>query len=162
MFKLLKRHISTFYYYYENCLLYLWSHTSNFDEIAAKQNFLTEINTNMWLNTSKETSCLRRSKSTFCYFLNGCSFSTRLLKFGNLYKILAFWQFKGPFLPENTAFAPNTSSNLKIKYWRFQNMWNIKIDFGIILWDILTSHPHNSKSSLPITGTFWYVESYDW
>ncbi len=25
-------------------------------------------------------------------------------------------------------------------------------------WDILTLHPHNSKSSLPTTGTFWYVE----
>ena len=39
-------------------------------------------------------------------------------------------------------------------------MWNLKIDFGTIFWDILTLHPHNSKSSLPTNGTFRYVESH--
>ncbi len=38
-------------------------------------------------------------------------------------------------------------------------MWNLKIDFGTIFWDILTLHPHNSKPSLSTTGTFGYVES---
>ncbi len=33
-------------------------------------------------------------------------------------------------------------------------MWNLKINFGTIFWDILTLHPHNSKSSVPTTGTF--------
>ncbi len=45
-------------------------------------------------------------------------------------------------------------------YWRFQSMWNLKIDFGAIFWDILTLHPHNSKLSLTTTGTFRYVESH--
>ncbi len=81
----------------------------------------------MWLNTSKGTSCLWRSKLTFCLFLKSCSFS---------------------------------SIFLKIKYWRFQNMWNLKIDFGTIFWDILTLHLYNSKSSLPTTGTFRYVETH--
>ena len=80
-------------------------------------------------------------------------------KFGNLYKVLVFGQFRGLFSHENTVFVPNSSSNLKIKYWRFQNKWNLKIDFGTILWDILTLHPHNSKFSLPPTGTFRYVSS---
>ncbi len=84
----------------------------------------------------------------------------RLLKFGNLYKVLVFRQFRCPFLHENTVFAPNPSSNLKIKYWKFQNMWNLKINFRTIFWDILTLIPHNSKSSLPTTGTFRYVESH--
>ncbi len=79
--------------------------------------------------------------------------------FLNLYKVLVFWQFRGQFWQENTVFAPNPSSNLKIKHWRFQSMWNLKIDFRIIFWDILTLHPHISKSSLPTTGTFRYVES---
>ena len=125
---------------------------------------------------------------TFCYFLNGCSFSSilvqkvfksdiafllyfnfievvqtdcwkvdfekKLLKFGNLYKVLVFWKFRGLFLHEHTVFAPNPSSNWKIKYWRLQNMWNLKIDFGTIFWDILTLHPSNSKSSFPDN---WYL-----
>ncbi len=55
------------------------------------------------------------------------------------------------------CFAPNPSSNLKIKYWIFQSMWNLKIDFETIFWDILTLHP---QSCLPTTGTFRYVESH--
>ncbi len=39
-------------------------------------------------------------------------------------------------------------------------MWNLKIDFGTIFWGILTLHPHNSKPSLPTTGTFRYAESH--
>ncbi len=74
-------------------------------------------------------------------------------------KVLVFWHFRGQFLHENTVFAPNPSSNFKIKYWRFQSVWNLKIDFATIFWDILTLHHHNSKSSLPTTGTFRYVES---
>ena len=35
--------------------------------------------------------------------------------YGNLYKVLLFWHFRGQFLHENTAFAPNPSSTLKIK-----------------------------------------------
>ena len=139
----------------------------------------------MCLKTSKGTSSLRRSKLSFCYFLNSCSFMLnfgaknfwnwilrswdivivlriseqigeklilrkKALKFGNLYKVLVF----------GNAFAPNPSSNIKIKNWRFQSMWNLKIDFGTVFWDILTLHPRNSKSSLPTTGTFRYVESH--
>ncbi len=78
----------------------------------------------------------------------------------NLYKIMVFWQFKCPFLHENTVFAPKPSSNLKINYWRCQKMWNLKIEFGTIFWNILTLHPHNSKSSLPTTGAFRYVETH--
>ena len=75
-----------------------------------------------------------------------------------MYKVLVFWKFRGPFLHERTVFAPNPSNNLKIKYWRFQKMWNLKIDFGTTFWDSLTLHPLNSKSCLPKTGTFRYVE----
>ncbi len=90
---------------------------------------------NMWLNTSKGTSCLWRSKLTFFYFLTGFSFSSilvqqflisdiaflrygtfikdiitnwwkilrkKLLKFGNVYKVLVFLQFRGQFLHENS------------------------------------------------------------
>ena len=74
-----------------------------------------------------------------------------------------YWYFgkcRGQFLHENTVFAPNPSYDLKIKYSRFQSMWNLKIDFVTIFWYILTLHPHNSKSSLLTTGTFWYVESH--
>ncbi len=39
----------------------------------------------------------------------------KLLKFGNLYKVLVFWHFRGQVLHENTVFAPNPSSNLKNK-----------------------------------------------
>ncbi len=39
-------------------------------------------------------------------------------------------------------------------------MWNLKINFGTVFWDILTLHPHNTKSILPTTGTFQYVESH--
>ena len=127
----------------------------------------------------------QKIKITFCYFLNGCFFSSilvqrflksditflrygnfineklilrrRLLKCGNLHKVLVFGQFRGPFLHENTIFAPNLSRNLKIKYWRLQNMWNLKIDFGTIFWDILTLYPQNSKSSLLKTSTFRYL-----
>ncbi len=81
----------------------------------------------------------------------------RLLNFGNMYKVLVFWQFRGPYLHENTVFAPNPSSTLKIKHWRFKNMWNLKIEFGTIFWDILTLHLSNTKSSILTTGTFWYV-----
>ena len=84
----------------------------------------------------------------------------RLLKFVNLYKVLVFWQFRCQYFYENTVFAPNPWSNLKIKYWIFQSMWNLKNDFGTKFWDILTLHPHISKSSLPTTGTFRYVESH--
>ena len=84
----------------------------------------------------------------------------RLLKFGNPYKVLVFWQFRGQFFHEHTVFPPNPSSNLQIKYWRLQNIWNLKINFGTIFWDILTVHPCNSKSSPLTTGTFWYVESH--
>ena len=142
----------------------------------------------MWLNTSKGISCFRRSKLTFCYFLNGCSFSSiltpkilksdiaffrygnfiedvirvveksilrkRLLKFGNLYKVLVFWEYRCPFLHEHTFFSPNPSCNLKIKYCRFQNMWNLKIDWGTIFWDILTLHLHNSKIQ---SSDNWYL-----
>ncbi len=59
-----------------------------------------------------------------------------------------------------SVFAPNPSSNLKIKYWRFQSMWNLKIDFGTLFWDFLTLHPHKSKYTLPTTGTIWYAESH--
>ena len=38
-------------------------------------------------------------------------------------------------------------------------MWNLKIDFRTVFWDILTFHTHNSKSSHLTTGTFRYVES---
>ena len=58
------------------------------------------------------------------------------------------------------CFCTKSSSKLKIKYCRFQNMWNLKIDVGTIFWYILTLRPHNSKSSLPTTGTFQYVESH--
>ncbi len=34
----------------------------------------------MWLNTSKGTSCLGRSKLTFYYFLNSCSFSSIMVQ----------------------------------------------------------------------------------
>ncbi len=37
-----------------------------------------------------------------------------LRKFGSLYKVLLFWQFRGQFLHENTVFAPNPSSNLRL------------------------------------------------
>ncbi len=151
----------------------------------------------MCLNTSKGTSCLRRSKLTFCYFIFGCSFISILvqkflksdiaflrygsfiedvitgwcmveswfwdkgsLKFRNLFKVLVFWQFRDQFWHENTVFAPNPSSNFRNKYWRFQSMWNLKIDFGTIYWGILTLHPRNSKSSLLTTGTFRYVVSH--
>ena len=44
------------------------------------------------------------------------SLRKRLLKFGDLYKVLVFWQFRGQVLHENIVFAPNPSSNLKIKF----------------------------------------------
>ena len=74
-----------------------------------------------------------------------------------VHKVLVFWQFRCQFLHKDTLFGPNPSSNLKIKYWRFQNLWNLKINFGITFWDILTLYPHNSKSSLLTTCTFRYV-----
>ena len=77
-----------------------------------------------------------------------------LLKFQNLYKVLVFLQLRSQFWHKITVFAPNHSSNLKVKYWRFQSMWNLKIDFGTIFWDILTLYPHNSKSNLPTTVSF--------
>ncbi len=65
--------------------------------------------------------------------------------FGNQRSIFTTWKH---------YYCTIYSSNLKIKYWRFWSMWNLKIDFGTIIWDILTLHPYNSKSSLPTTGTF--------
>ena len=52
-----------------------------------------------------------------------------------------YWYFGNSevlFYMNTLFFAPNTSSNLKIEYWRFQNKWNLKIDFGTVFWDILT------------------------
>ena len=43
----------------------------------------------------------------------------RLLKFGNLYEVLVFWQSEVNFYMKTLFFAQNPSSNLKIKYWRF-------------------------------------------
>ena len=40
----------------------------------------------------------------------------RVFNFGNLYKVLVFCQFRGPFLHEHNVFAQNPSSNVKIKY----------------------------------------------
>ena len=52
-----------------------------------------------------------------------------------------------------------SSSNLESKYWRFQNMWDLKIDLGIIFWDILPLNNYcNSILSLPPSGR--YVESH--
>ena len=122
----------------------------------------------MCLNTSKGTSCLRRSKLTFWYFLNDCSFISileqksfksniaflrysniiedvitdwwlmlilrkRLLQFGNLCKVLVFWQFRGHFFH---VFTLNPLSNLKIKYWRFQD--NVKSQDR--LWDYILEY----------------------
>ena len=127
----------------------------------------------MCLNISKLTSCLRRSKMTFCYFLNVCSFISILvqkdlksdiafLRYGNFiedvitdwWKVdfekkalkicesvqsIGIWQFIGQFWHENTVFAPNPSSNLKTKYWRFQSMWNLKIDYILRYFDFASA-----------------------
>ncbi len=53
---------------------------------------------------------------------------------------------------KSEAIRPGT-----FKYWRCQNMWNLKIDFEDIFWDILVFH---RLSSLLTTGTFQYVESH--
>ncbi len=41
-------------------------------------------------------------------------------------------QFKGLFLHENTVFISNPSSNLRSKNWRFQTIWQLKIDHRTI------------------------------
>ena len=123
------------------------------------------------LNTLKGSSCLKRSKLTFCYFLNGCSFSSiwvqsvlksdiTFLRYGNFIEVVMkhWWKIEFEikaltnlwictkcwcfgnsevhFYRKTMFFTPNPSSNLKIKYWRFQNMWNFKINSGTIFWDI--------------------------
>ena len=48
----------------------------------------------MWLNSSKWTSWVRSSKLIFCFFLNGCSFSSIWLKTFEIgHCILKLWQF---------------------------------------------------------------------
>ncbi len=119
----------------------------------------------MWLNTWKGTSCLKRSKLTFLLFPTWLffqlSFGAKCMKsdivflryligdviwdwwkvkkkakkFGICKKVSVFWQFTSSFLH---VFAPKPSSNLNTKYWRFQNIWNLKIYSGAIFWDILT------------------------
>ena len=64
------------------------------------------------------------------WFWEKCSLNSRICT-----QSIGIWKFRGPFVHENPVFAPNPSSNLKIEYWRFQNMWNLPIDFGIIFWD---------------------------
>ncbi len=43
-------------------------------------------------------------------------FNKKAHKFFESVQIIGIWQFKGSFLRENTAFAPNPSSYVKIKY----------------------------------------------
>ncbi len=66
---------------------------------------------------------------------------------------------KSQFLHKNTVFAPNPSSNLKIKYWRVKicEIWKstLRLYFQIF-WLYI---PITQKSSLPTTDTFRYVES---
>ncbi len=65
----------------------MWTSSNyKFDDYFAKQmNLQGLFPAQMWLSTSKGTSCIRRSKLTFCYSLNGCSFSSILVhKFLNL------------------------------------------------------------------------------
>ncbi len=85
------------------------------------------------------------------------------LRYGNfiedhngLVEFVNFGNSPLPFYTKTFFFASNTSSNLKIKHWRFQNMWNVKIYFGTIFWLWI----QYSKSSLPTTGTFRDVESH--
>ncbi len=47
-------------------------------------------------------------------------------------------------------------------YWRFQNMWNLKIYLRIIFWVLLTLHHCNAKSCLLPTGTLQYVIRSSW
>ena len=51
----------------------------------------------------------------------------RLFKFGDLCKVLEYKQFRSPLFHENRVFTSNPSRDLKSKYWRFHNMWNLKI-----------------------------------
>ncbi len=48
---------------------------------------------------------------------------------------------QSPLLHEKAIFMSNPSNNLERKYLRLQNMWNLKIDLGTILWYILTLYP---------------------
>ena len=84
----------------------------------------------------------------------------RLSKSGNLCKVLVYKQFKDHLLHEKDLFISNPSSNFESKYWRFQNIGNLKVNLGTKFWDILALHSRNSKSSLLTTGTFLYVESH--
>ena len=66
------------------------------------------------------------------------------------------------FLHENTVSIKQLERvRIEDSPGRFQNMQNLKIDLGTIFWDILVcSSVLNSKSSLPTTGIFWFVESH--
>ena len=61
----------------------------------------------------------------------------RFSKFGSLGKVM-YWQFKSPFSHENAVFRKILQ--LETNCWRFQNMWNLKINLGSTFWDILTLH----------------------
>ena len=88
-------------------------------------------------------------------------FAKKTLKIGNLYKVLVFRQFKGPFLHEYTDFSPNPSSNLKMKFDDSKICEISKSTLGLYIFlNNLTLHPYNSKSSLPTTGTFRNAERY--
>ncbi len=52
--------------------------------------------------------------TTDCWFWEKGSYNL-----GICTKVLVFGQFRGPFLHENTIFAANPSSNVRIKYCRF-------------------------------------------
>ena len=56
-------------------------------------------------------------------------------KFENLATLIAEIAIqKSIFTWKCCFYTSNPQSNLEIKYWRFQNMWNFKLDHGIIFW----------------------------
>ncbi len=132
----------------------------------------------MWLNILKWTSWVRSSKLTFflnSYSFSSilvqhffdirhcvweCDHSTDnfitdlwkvdFQKFENLATLIAEIAIqKSIFTWKCCFYTSNPQSNLEIKYWRFQHMWNLKLDHVIIFWDILTLHLKNQ--------VFWLV-----
>ncbi len=83
------------------------------------------------------------------------------LTVGNMGKVLhtlAIWIL---ILTQEVLFTSNHSSNnveSKINIEDFKNMWHLGL--GTIVWEMLILHTWNSKSSLPTTGIFRYVESH--
>ena len=78
-------------------------------------------------------------------------FEKRLLKvWESGLSIVYITNQKSIFTWKHCLMSSTASSNLESKYWG--------INFGTILWDILTLHPCNTKWSFPTAGTFWYVE----